>query len=122
LNVGGLDALDAIPRRIDSRLVFSSPTGDYIPLGNWRQREWTPAVRAAGLEHRTPYALRHTYATMSLAAGVSLFTLARRMGTSVEMIDRTYGHLAPDAESYECDLLDAYDARENGQRVGRFST
>jgi hypothetical protein len=33
------------------------------------------------------------------------------MGTSVEMIDRTYGHLALDAEDYERDLLDAYDAR-----------
>jgi integrase len=54
---------------------------------------------------------RHTYATMSLAAGVSLFSLARRMGTSVEMIDRTYGHLAPDAEEYERTLLDAYDAK-----------
>ena len=48
---------------------------------------------------------------MSLAAGVSLFSLARRMGTSVEMIDRTYGHLAPDAEDYERALLDAYDAK-----------
>ncbi|MGH3013162.1 MAG: hypothetical protein ACRDMY_15185 [Gaiellaceae bacterium] len=33
------------------------------------------------------------------------------MGTSVEMIDRTYGHLAPDAEDYERSLLDAYDAK-----------
>jgi len=33
------------------------------------------------------------------------------MGTSVEMIDRTYGHLAPDAEDYERDLLDAYDVK-----------
>jgi hypothetical protein len=43
---------------------------------------------------------------------VSLFTLSSRMGTSVEMIDRTYGHLAPDAEEYERGLLDAFDARE----------
>jgi integrase len=50
--------------------------------------------------------LRHSYATFSLAAGVSLFTLARRMGTSVEMIDRTYGHLATDGEDYERGLLD----------------
>ena len=49
---------------------------------------------------------------MSLAAGVSLFSLARRMGTSVDMIDRTYGHPAPDAEDYERTLLDAYDSRE----------
>ena len=33
------------------------------------------------------------------------------MGTSVEMIDRTYGQLAPDAEEYERGLLDAYDAK-----------
>ena len=59
---------------------------------------------------RRIYDLRHTYATFSLAAGVSLFTLSRRMGTSVEMIDRTYGHLAPDAEEYERGLLDAFDA------------
>jgi hypothetical protein len=59
---------------------------------------------------------------MSLAAGVSLFTLARRMGTSVAMIDATYGHLAPDAEEYERGLLvlDAYDAKTqaSGQLSG----
>jgi hypothetical protein len=32
------------------------------------------------------------------------------MGTSVEMIDRTYRHLAPDAEEYERGLLDAFDS------------
>lgn len=55
------------------------------------------------------YDLRHSYATMSLAAGVSLFSLSRRMGTSVKMIDRMYGHLAPDAEAVELALLNAYD-------------
>jgi len=40
---------------------------------------------------RRIYDLRHTYATSSLAAGIDIFTLARRMGTSVAMIDRTYG-------------------------------
>ena len=29
---------------------------------------------------------------------MSIFTLARRMGPSVQMIDATYGHLARDAE------------------------
>jgi hypothetical protein len=35
----------------------------------------------------------------NLAAGMSIFTLARRMGTNVQMIDATYGHLAQDAEN-----------------------
>jgi len=42
---------------------------------------------------------------------VSLYSLARRMGTSAKMIDQTYGHPVSDAEQYERDLLDAYDAR-----------
>ena len=59
--------------------------------------------------------LDHTYAAFSIAAGVGLFALARRMGTSLEMIDRTYGHLLPDAVDYERGLLDAFDARPSGQ-------
>jgi hypothetical protein len=35
-----------------------------------------------------------------------------RSGTSVEQIDKTYGHLLPDAEDYERAQLDAFDARE----------
>ena len=31
------------------------------------------------------------------------------MGKSVHMIDRTYGHLAANADDYERDLLDAFD-------------
>ncbi len=34
------------------------------------------------------------------------------MGTSAEQIDRTYGHLLPDAADHERVLLDAFDARE----------
>jgi hypothetical protein len=41
------------------------------------------------------------------------------MGTSVEMIDRTHGHLAPDAEDYERTLLDTYDAKT--EAFGRLS-
>ena len=42
------------------------------------------------------------------------------MGTSVEMIDRTYGHLLPDAVDHERGLLDAFDAKsdERGQALG----
>ena len=59
--------------------------------------------------------MRHTYATWSLAAGLDIFTLARRMGTSVAMIDRTYGHLAAGTDEYERELLDAYDNRRFGR-------
>ena len=53
--------------------------------------------------------MRHTYASDSIAAGIDLFTLSRRMGTSLHQIDATYGHLVHGAEERELALLDAYD-------------
>jgi hypothetical protein len=53
---------------------------------------------------------------------MSIFTLARRMGTSVQMIDSTYGHLAQDGEDQDRTLLDAYDASDAcGHVVGTTS-
>jgi hypothetical protein len=40
----------------------------------------------------------------------SLFYLARLMGSSVEQIDRTYGHMLPESEDYLRGLLDGFDA------------
>ena len=68
----------------------------------------TEPVRAAGLEHRSPYALRHTFATLAIAAGVSLYELARFLGTSVDQIDCTYGHLLPDSIDRARAALDAF--------------
>ena len=62
------------------------------------------------MQHRRIYDLRHTYATWSLAAGIDIFTLARRMGTSVKIIDRAYGHLVAGADTYERELLDWFDS------------
>ncbi len=109
-----LEALDAMPARIDSRLLFPALRGKHLNLHAWRGKHWSPAVRAAGVTHRSPYALRHTYAAFSIAAGVSLFYLARFMGTSVEQIDRTYGHLLPDSLEQARGLLDAFIAAQDG--------
>ena len=107
----------AAPRR---GILFPAPQGGRIDINNFRHRSWTPALAAAGVEHRRIYDLRHTYATWSLAAGVDIFTLARRMGTSVKMIDRTYGHLVAGADEYERELLDAFDERaDSWTRCGR---
>jgi integrase len=69
-----------------------------------------PAVKAAGLEHRRIYDMRHTFAAWSLDAGMGIFTLARRMGTSVRMIDATYAHRVRDADDQDRELLDSDDA------------
>jgi integrase len=58
-----------------------------------------------------PYQLRHTFATEVLAAGISIFELARIMGASVKTIDKHYGHLARDSDAAIRARLDARNGR-----------
>lgn len=47
-------------------------------------------------QDRTLYSLRHTYATFALVRdGMEIHTLAKQMGTSIQMIERHYSHLTP---------------------------
>jgi integrase len=100
-----------LPPRLDTALLVPGARGGHLKLNKWRRDVWTPAVKAAGLEHRSPYALRHTFAASSIAAGIGLFEFARFMGTSVEQIDRTYGHLLPDSIERARHALDAFAGR-----------
>jgi integrase len=102
------EVLDEHPIRLDTRVLFPATRGGPLALSPFRHRKWNPALRAAGLEHRTVYALRHTYASLSIAAGVSMFELSRLMGTSPAMLDKTYGHLLPDALDRARSALDAF--------------
>jgi hypothetical protein len=72
-------------------------------LDHFRYREGAPAVEASGV--MTPariYDLRSTFASNALAAGVSVFQLARVMGTSVGMTERHYGTLFDGAAGDIC--------------------
>ncbi|MEI6558147.1 MAG: tyrosine-type recombinase/integrase [Rhodospirillaceae bacterium] len=44
-------------------------------------------------EPRTPYSLRHTYATLKLESGVNMHILAKQMGTSEQMLRQHYSHV-----------------------------
>jgi integrase len=43
-------------------------------------------------DRRSIYSLRHTYATFRIQEGVNHYILAKNMGTSVEMLEKHYGH------------------------------
>jgi integrase len=124
-----LAALDRHAFRIDLPLVFyeireaRKPRPEpWIALDNFRV-VWKIACEDAGVRYRTPYALRHTYAAEALAAGVPTFNVARRMGTSLQMIDATYGHLVRSADEWEVARLNARAkaARREADDVATFA-
>jgi site-specific recombinase XerD len=77
-----------------SETIFCHPNGS--PIKSFKN-SFQQALKKAGVlygsdgKKRVPYSLRHTYATIRLSEGVSVFQLAANMGTSVEMIELFYG-------------------------------
>ena len=112
-----LAALDDVPARLDTRLLFPGPRGAHVSLRNFRRREWHPAIEAAGMEPRRIYDLRSTFASQALAAGVSVFVLARIRGTSVRMIERHDGALLQGSGEAIRGKLDAYFDRLGQERA-----
>jgi hypothetical protein len=71
-----------------------------------------PHARPARRRRAKPariYDLRSTFASNALAAGVTVFELARVMGTSVRMIERHYGALLDGAHTGIAGRLDAFE-------------
>jgi integrase len=63
-------------------LVFPTERGGPIRRSNFTRRVWIPATRTAGVEGLRFHDLRHTAATLAIAAGASTRELMARMGHS----------------------------------------
>jgi integrase len=106
----GIAALDRLPLRFNPPLLFAAPKGGLLNLDNFRRREWDPAIEAANIAKPARiYDLRSTFASNALAAGVTVFELAKIMGTSVRMIERHYGALLDGAGAGISGRLDALE-------------
>lgn len=98
--------VDAIRGRVESakrgQPVFTiSPGTTVYPQHRQWLDAWYAAVKKAdlGLDQRPRiHDIRHSHASMMIAAGMNLYELANRLGhESIVTTTKTYGHLVPDA-------------------------
>lgn len=89
-------------------LVFTTRTGRPLTAPSMRHM-FRRARTAVGLpESVTFHVLRHTYASLLIAAGTHLTVLSRRMGHStVSITSDVYGHLYPHEEDNTRTAIDA---------------
>jgi integrase len=107
-----VDALNELPRPLrQDALLFPARRGGFINLNNWRRRIWHPALASAGLERRRLYEMRHTFATLSLAAGADIYWVSKQMGhQDIRTTLRHYARFLPEVDERNLRLLDAFAA------------
>ncbi len=96
--------------RKDTDLMFTAPGGGPLRYSNFRNRVFDKAVRDAGLSGLgiTPHKLRHTAASLTIAAGADIKVIQLMLGhkdTSKTL--NIYGHPWPDKLDEVADALDA---------------
>jgi integrase len=90
-------------------LLFPSPAGAMWRKDNFMARVFRPAVRRAELDGLTFHDLRHTYASLMVAAGVTPHVIAEQLGhRDARLVLQRYGHLYPGASRQAAIDLDLY--------------
>ena len=94
LGAPAVQILSALERLKDSKFVFSSVSGRQAFQGV--DKVWREARRRAGFPQLRLHDLRHSYASMGLAAGDALPVIGALLGHSDVKTTARYAHLADD--------------------------
>lgn len=90
------EGYDANPRAFADTYVFLTRAGKPVDTANFVYRVWKPLLERLDIPYRRPYEMRHTCATLWLAAGEAPEWIARQLGhTTTEMLFRTYSRYVP---------------------------
>jgi integrase len=108
--------------------LFPSKAGMPYDPNNFMTRIFKPAARAAGVPELTFHDLRHTGASLMIAAGCHVKVIAEQMGHADggALVLRRYGHLYRGARRQAAEALEAHvfappparpvgQARDDGQ-------
>jgi integrase len=87
--------------------VFTNRIGGKIDLNNWRRRVYNKVLTTARLRKIRIPDLRHTYATLRIAAGHNISDVSNQLGHhSVKLTLDVYNHWLPGQNKSEVDSLD----------------
>ncbi len=90
-----------------SDYVFCNKEGKPIDNKNFTERVWRPLLRHLEMPIRRPYQMRHTAATLWLAAGESPEWIARQLGhTSTQMLFKVYSRFVPNLTRQDGSAID----------------
>lgn len=93
----------------DHGFVFAGRHGEPLDLKNITARHFVPLLAAAGLPRIRVYDLRHTHATMLLAAGVPVHVVSKRLGhASAKMTLEVYAHVLPGQQEEAVERMEEY--------------
>lgn len=93
------ERLKAGPGYEDRGFVFAATNGNPLDWHVLVQRHFNAIIKAAGLPRIRPYDLRHTTATLLLAAGENIKVVSERLGhANAAMTLNVYSHVLPDMQ------------------------
>jgi site-specific recombinase XerD len=92
--------------------VFSSPGGEVLRVSNFRRDVFTPAAASVGLAGLVPHGVRHTAASLAIAAGADVKVVQQILGhKSATMTLDLCGH------PFESRIDEVADALDKAARV-----
>lgn len=100
-------------------LLFTAPEGRVVLRNtNFRPRFFDPAAKKAGLPGLTPHELRHTTASLAIAAGANVKAVQQMLGhaSAAMTLDIDAGLFADDLDAV-ADQLDRAFARTNADQM-----
>jgi integrase len=108
-------ALDAHRKRMEAEgrdvaggLIFCDSRGGHLRKSNLTRRFFDPVAKRAGLDHLTFHWLRHSSASLLLAAGANVVTVSERLGhASPAFTLSTYSHAVKGLQAAAADQLRA---------------
>lgn len=92
----------------DQDFIFANEIGRPLEFSNIRERHFRPLLIALGLPNIRMYDLRHTCASLLLAAGESVKVVSERLGhVNANVTLQFYAHVLPGMQAQASDRLDS---------------